>query len=393
MCHHEIEKFTCGHDEKHKIPCETFCESGSCSKPGGDQIRDDAGPKCNKCKDDEDEADFIQEELRKFAERESLNTSTAPTPMSRDPNAPKLFFKRCIVWSRCGHHSHPRPSDIERDEGDPEYLHVEGLGNCFDCSAASPSIIAKMKQDGNYEKEDPWDAMSTAEVGEGSSRGAALPSLEEIGQGVTHDQVKEQGRKSVSVSPPSSPERTEDRANPAASSEPGNDSNPAKGKGVPGRPPHPLSDMAKAEDVESDTDSEYESSDENDDNLELDEESEVDEEETDLHGLNKSKKLPGHRPRMSGDEDEEDDQGQFSDDDGANSKEPQRGRTRHRELGEGVEKPVEAKDDELATPEELKEAGLPGGSKMLKSQVQRVIHRKLEAGKLAMLQHNKNEVE
>ncbi|KAI4173324.1 MAG: hypothetical protein LQ343_003035 [Gyalolechia ehrenbergii] len=413
MCHFEVEKFSCGHDEKHKIPCETFCESGSCSKPEDDQIRNNAGPKCNKCKDDEDEADYIQEELRKFAEQESLNPSMTPMVRSRDPNAPQLFFKRCIVWTRCGHHSHSRPSDIERDEGDPEYLHVEGLGNCFDCSAASPSIIAEMKQNGDYEKEDPWGAMSRPEVGEGSSRGVTLPSLEEIGQGVTHDQVKQQARERASDSPPSSPERADDRSKPAASSEPDYDTSLAKGKGRPGRPIHPLSHITTVEDAESDGEDRHprsskksaepsEFGEEADDNSEFDEESEAEEEETGRHGLHESKKLPGRQPSMSGNE--ADDQGHFSDDKRAHSKESRRGRARHRDhddeggdqfddLYDASNASSEAEDDDLATPEELKAAGLPGNSEMTKSEVQRHLHRKLVAGKLAMLQHNKNEVE
>ncbi|KAL9029940.1 MAG: hypothetical protein Q9196_001888 [Gyalolechia fulgens] len=439
MCHHEIESFACGHDEKHKIPCEAFCENGSCSKPEDDQVRDNAGPKCSKCKDDKDEADFIEEELRKFAEQESLNPSVAITMRSRDPSAPKLFFKRCLVWARCGReykiplhwverclidnalrldHSHPRPSDIERDEGDPEYLHVEGLGNCFDCSAAAPSVIAKMKRNGDYEKEDPWGAMSRPEVGEGSSHGVSLPSLEEISQGVTHDQVKEQGRRSASGSAPSSPAIADDRPKTAACSEPEYDASLAKGKGLPDRPFRLLSHVNAAENVESGYEdrlrhsskksSEYsEPGEKEDDHSEFDDESEVeqDEDETGRQGLHKSKKLLGRRPSMGGDEDEADDQGHFSADDRAYSKESQRGRARHGDDGdeEGSRSDQdlydtsdvsdagsEAEDGDLATPEELKAAGLPGNSKMTKSQVQRHLHRKLEAG---MLQYNKNEIE
>lgn len=115
MCHHEVEKFACGHDEKHKIPCETFCETGNCSKAEEDQVRDNVDPKCIKCKYEEEEADFIQEELRKFAEQESLKPSEAFTRRPRDPNVPKLFFKRCIVWSRCGRKC---TIPLHRDEGD-----------------------------------------------------------------------------------------------------------------------------------------------------------------------------------------------------------------------------------------------------------------------------------
>ncbi|KAL9597373.1 MAG: hypothetical protein Q9219_005182 [cf. Caloplaca sp. 3 TL-2023] len=248
MCHHEVEKFACGHEEKHKIPCEKLFETGSCSKPEDDVIRDNAGPACAQCKEDEEEMNFIQEEIQKLAERESLDPSAAPVRRAHDPNAPKLYFKRCIVWNRCGHHSHPRPSDIERDESDPEYLHVEGLGNCFDCSAAAPSTIAKMKENGDYKKEDPWGALSRLEVGEGSSRVMNLPSLEEIGQGVTHDQIKEQVEKRAAVSPPSSPDRASDRS---VSPELGYDTGPTKGKAVPGKAVHPLAQVTTVEDDES----------------------------------------------------------------------------------------------------------------------------------------------
>lgn len=102
MCYHEIEKFDCGHEEKHKIPCEDVCEDKPCPKPEEDQIRNNADASCTKCKDEADEADFIQEELRKFAERESLDPSAALPIRTRDPNAPKLYFKRCLVWTKCG---------------------------------------------------------------------------------------------------------------------------------------------------------------------------------------------------------------------------------------------------------------------------------------------------
>lgn len=101
MCYHEFEKFGCGHEEKHKIPCEDVCENKPCTKPEEDQVRDRVG-KCSKCKDVEDDMDFIQEELRKFAERESLNPSAAPSTRTRDPYAPRLYFKRCLVWTKCG---------------------------------------------------------------------------------------------------------------------------------------------------------------------------------------------------------------------------------------------------------------------------------------------------
>lgn len=101
MCYNEIEKFGCGHEEKHRIPCEDLCENRGCTKTEEDQIREDTGSVCTKCRNDEDETEFIQEELRKFAEQESLNPSAPPPTRTRDPNAPKLFFKRCIVWTKC----------------------------------------------------------------------------------------------------------------------------------------------------------------------------------------------------------------------------------------------------------------------------------------------------
>ncbi|KAL8721722.1 MAG: hypothetical protein Q9225_001672 [Loekoesia sp. 1 TL-2023] len=411
MCHHEVEKFACGHDEKHKIPCESFCDNGSCSKPDDDQVRENAGPKCTKCKDDEDETDFIQEELRKFAERESLNLSAAPTARSRDPNAPKLYFKRCIVWTRCGHHSHPRPSDIERDEGDPEYLHVEGIGNCFDCSAAPPSTIAKMKQNGDYEKEDPWGAMSRTEVAEGSSRGANLPSLEEIGQGVTHDQVKEQVHESASVSPPSSPERAGDRSKSAAPSYFEYDTGPVKGKGHPGRPIRPLAHVTTVEDAESDDEDRFYHSSKKSAKLSdsgeevSDEEEDDNDDEAHHHQLHKSKKLPGHPPSLS--EDEADDQGHFSGDEGAHGKGYHRGRAMHRDHSDEESDHFDDMDDasdvsdagsdeegdDLAKPKELKAAGLAEDAEMTKVELQRHMRRKVEEGRIALMQSKKGEIE
>ncbi|KAL8950444.1 MAG: hypothetical protein Q9222_003512 [Ikaeria aurantiellina] len=239
MCYHEVEKYDCGHEEKHLIPCEALCEAGSCKKPEEDH-QNDAGPKCVRCKEDTDEAEYMEEELRKLAMQESLQPSAAP-PRTRDPNAPKLYFKRCIVWTRCGHHSHPRSSDIERDEADPEYLHVEGRGNCFECSAAAPSTIALMKERGNYQKEDPWGAMSRVEVAEGSSRQTALPSLEEIGQGLTHAETTAQNKERIYRSLSPSPDRSHTESDSDDSED---HTGLAKGKGRSGeplvQPPHQI---------------------------------------------------------------------------------------------------------------------------------------------------------
>ncbi|KAL8652775.1 MAG: hypothetical protein Q9210_002490 [Variospora velana] len=239
MCHHEVEAFACGHEEKHKIPCEEVCDNKSCTKAEEDQSRIIAA-KCTTCKDEEDETEFILEELQKFAERESLDPSAAVLTKIRDPSAPKLYFKRCLVWSKCGHnalinvdltdHGHPRLSDIERDTDDAEFLYVEGIGNCFDCSAAPSSTIHKMKQSGDYNKEDPWGAMSRPEIAEDTSSGASLPLLEDIGRGVVRRQTKERTEVDVQ-SAPCSPETSGGRAGTAAFSESEYEMDPSKGKG------------------------------------------------------------------------------------------------------------------------------------------------------------------
>ena len=243
-------------------------------------------------------------------------------------------------------HSHPRPSDIERDQSDPEYLHVEGLGNCFDCSAAPASTIAKMKQNGDYEKEDPWGAMSRAEVGEGSSRAVALPSLEEIGQGVTQEQVKEHNGRDTSVSLPPSPERDDSRSQPAPSWGTDYDFSPIKGKGRAGMPMHPLAQSVSAENIESDEEDELhhkntksgkhfdaheESTDEEDyeeGEGEVEEDDEDDEGgEEDHHQLHGSGKQAGHHSLVS---DGELDEAHFSGDEGAHGEAVYRGRDKHR---------------------------------------------------------------
>ncbi|KAL9021429.1 MAG: hypothetical protein Q9185_001326 [Variospora sp. 1 TL-2023] len=236
MCHHEIETFACGHEEKHKIPCEEVCDNKSCTKAEEDQSRMITA-KCTTCKDEEDEAEFILEELQKFVQRESMDPSVAVPARTRDSSALKLYFKRCLVWSKCGHnaltnvdltdHSHPRPSDIERDTDEPEFLYVEGIGNCFDCSAAPSSTIHKMKQSGDYNKEDPWGAMSRPEI---AASGTSLPLLEDIGRGVVRRQTKERTKVDVQ-SAPCSPKTSGRRAGTAASSKSEYDVDLSKCKG------------------------------------------------------------------------------------------------------------------------------------------------------------------
>ncbi|KAI4146628.1 MAG: hypothetical protein L6R39_003383 [Caloplaca ligustica] len=331
MCYHDVEKFGCGHEDKHKIPCEEFCEKGHCSKLEEDRIREDAGSICNKCKDKEEEDEFMEEELRKFAERESLDRSAAPPRRTRDPNAPTLYFKRCIVWNKCHHYSHPRPSDIERDEGDPEYLPVEGLGNCFDCSAAPASVIQQMKQNGDFDKEDPWGAMSRTEVAEGSSRGADLPSLEEIAYGMKHSDSDQH----AAVSPPSSPEMTGGRPRSAGSLESDDDLGPAKGKGRLGEPIRQPAHAAMVDSDESDTEETPHNKSKKSGHLvmhqaeeETDSEAgtadeEDDEEDKVSHRLHQSKERPPHAPSVS--DDDEDDEKHFSGNEEAHGKAPRWG--------------------------------------------------------------------
>ncbi|KAL8907050.1 MAG: hypothetical protein Q9207_001662 [Kuettlingeria erythrocarpa] len=397
MCYHEIEKFDCGHEEKHKIPCEDVCESKSCAKAEEDQIRDHADTSCTKCKHAADEAEFIQEELRKFVERESLNPTTPSPTKTRDPNAPKLYFKRCLVWTKCGHHSHPRPSDIERDEGDPEYMHVEGRGNCFDCSAAPTSTIVKMKQDGQYNTEDPWGAMTRVEIAEGSSRGAYLPSLEEIGQGIMHAQAKHAQEEALE-SPPPSPVRSGARPGSAASSEPQYDMGPTKGKGRSGVPIRQPSDAATVKSDGSDLDDDLSHSlgrpahvpqpdeggaaepgegtdddlEEESDNHRVDRSKKGDiphwgHETMHDHGNRKGKHQPGHSFGISHDagsdiEDEDEDEEEEEDED-------------------------EDEGQALASPEELQAARLPPALKWTKVQLQSYLRRKDGEGQLAMIQH------
>ncbi|KAL9014381.1 MAG: hypothetical protein Q9173_000958, partial [Seirophora scorigena] len=251
MCHREVETFACGHEEKHKIPCEAVWDNKSCTTAEEDQRRFFAAT-CTKCKDSEDETEFIEEELQKFAEQESLNPSAAVPTGIRDPSAPKLYFKRCLVWSKCGRkytlwstldtqeellisldlsdRSHPRPSDIERDEDDPEFLPVEGIGNCFDCSAAPFSMIRRMKESGQYDKDDPWGAMSRPEVAEGFSSDGSVASLEDIGRGV----IRRHPKQYTQVDAPSAPQSlgtSGGRAGTATVSESEYDVGPSKGKG------------------------------------------------------------------------------------------------------------------------------------------------------------------
>lgn len=228
-------------------------------------------------------------------------------------------------------YSHPRPSDIERDEGDPEYLPVEGLGNCFDCSAAPASVIQQMKQNGDFDKEDPWGAMSRTEVAEGSSRGADLPSLEEIAYGMKHSDSDQH----AAVSPPSSPEMTGGRPRSAGSLESDDDLGPAKGKGRLGEPIRQPAHAAMVDSDESDTEETPHNKSKKSGHLvmhqaeeETDSEAgtadeEDDEEDKVSHRLHQSKERPPHAPSVS--DDDEDDEKHFSGNEEAHGKAPRWG--------------------------------------------------------------------
>ena len=77
-----------------------MCNNGVCNETEDDHVNKEAGAKCRKCKSDEDEEDYINDQLRQFSEQDSREQTSAARP--RDPNAPKFFLKQCIVWGRCG---------------------------------------------------------------------------------------------------------------------------------------------------------------------------------------------------------------------------------------------------------------------------------------------------
>ncbi|KAI4223781.1 MAG: hypothetical protein L6R36_005158 [Xanthoria steineri] len=249
MCYDVIDKFPCGHEDKTWIPCEGFCETGTCGKPEPEKIRDHDEPKCAKCKEAAAEEEYLQEQLRDFSIRDSLNPSTAPK--ARDPNAPKRYFKRCIEWERCHHRSHPRPSEIERNDGDEEYLTVDGIGQCYDCSTAPDWKIAEMKQSGTYKERDPWGALSRVEVAEGSSNDPTPQPLEVIAGHAGHaPHEKGQQAEDDFSDAASSPPRWGRQG--ATSGDSDDDTGAAKGKGRAGEPLAARAAEAAAESDDSD---------------------------------------------------------------------------------------------------------------------------------------------
>lgn len=103
MCYFLIDKFSCSHKESNKIPCEDMFTKEVCGKEEEDQIVKHDNQKCQRCLRQDEEEDDFEETLKRIAEDEKL----APVPKStaRDPNAPKLYFKRCIKWKVCGRKS------------------------------------------------------------------------------------------------------------------------------------------------------------------------------------------------------------------------------------------------------------------------------------------------
>ena len=99
MCFYAIERFSCGHEDKDLIPCESFFANGICNTPQEDNIQASDQPRCAKCREAAAEEEDIQNKLQKFSIKEGLTPSA--TPRVRDPNAPKMYFKWCIEWQRC----------------------------------------------------------------------------------------------------------------------------------------------------------------------------------------------------------------------------------------------------------------------------------------------------
>ncbi|KAL8642358.1 MAG: hypothetical protein Q9228_000943 [Teloschistes exilis] len=431
MCYHIVGRYGCGHEDKDLIPCEDVFETGECKKLEEDQIHNTNEPQCKNCKDDAEEEAHIQAQMEKLAMEESLKPSAAPR--SRKSNAPNMYFKRCVVWNRCKHHSHPRPSDIERDEDDPEYLPVEGWGNCFDCSQAPALVIAKMKKNGDYEKTDPWGAMSRPEIGMGSSKNAAFASLEEIGRGVSHAQAKQYAEEESTTSPVASEAEEE------------YDLSPSKGKGRAGEPVRQHPHAATLEPENSDDEGHGPSVGELASRLRARSEEDTDSDEKEEERLNHKATRRGHvtqRNRKEDDDDEEEEsEGVEQEEEDHDAARPGHRKQRdHVGSGEGAkgqakipdwsapkqaakgnaqqkskshrreeeyeysasEYSVDNDDDDddddedksgIASPEECKAVGIPRDQGFTKERVRMIAARGKQSAELAMLQFQKGEID
>ncbi|KAL8780049.1 MAG: hypothetical protein Q9194_001134, partial [Teloschistes cf. exilis] len=298
---------------------------------------------------------------------------------------------------------HPRPSDIERDEDDPEYLPVEGWGNCFDCSQAPASVIAKMKQNGDYEKTDPWGAMSRPEVGMGSSKNAASASLEEIGRGVSHAQAKQYAEAESTTSPATSEAEEE------------YDLSPSKGKGRAGEPVRQHPNAVTLTDDSSDDEG----------NAPLvreiaallrarsDEDTDSDEEEDKKRNYKATCRGHATQRTHKEEEDDEEEESEEVEQEGEDRKTTRSGHRKqgdHVGLGGGAKAKGQANipdcddnddddddDDEdksgIASPEECKAVGIPHGQGFTKERVRMIAARRKQSAQLAMFQFQKGEIE
>lgn len=253
---------------------------------------------------------------------------------------------------------------------------------------AKPSVIARMKQNGDYQEKDPWGALSRAEIAEGSSNNPNIQTLEDIAFGGKAD-------KGFVVSRSPSPDR---RGRRSVSVESDDDTGLAKGKGRMGEPiiqrPHGAIDDSDASDEEGqdlppsekatrDRGKHEEEYDDDDDDDEEGEEGESEEESDAEAGKrgripNWSTGGPASFTKPRGDAHRS----------GAASQHT----SSEDESGEESGDEVAVKDQELAGAEELKAAGMPPHLKISKAQAQSIIQRKQREAGLAMDQHRDGEI-
>jgi len=141
MCHQLADEFGgCGHDVKHTIKCPKMAQTANTCDPFASitiDKHDDAI-----CFDCQDEVDVLCQ-----FEQADEDFKAAVDPMA----GPKLFFKEYIQWEKCGHRSHLRWTDIERDRGHQEYIIISELGQCFGCASVPAHQLKRMKLG-----PDPW---------------------------------------------------------------------------------------------------------------------------------------------------------------------------------------------------------------------------------------------
>ena len=252
-----------------------------------------------------------------------------------------------------------------------------------------------MKQNGEYEKEDPWGAMTEEDPGTGSSHDAAPHSLEAIAQGMTTMESTQQAMGYARGSPPSSPEI----GAVGHDSDEEYDKGPTKGKGRLGEPVHVRHPAAA-----------YDSGEDESEDEKGDEEIEDEDEEEDSEDKGKLIRHGHRKPRAEEESDAEEKKKAKVPGWGAqdgHGKTPAQGKTAqgkaHKEPSEfedsdddddsGDEDGEKTNDEmEYASPGELKAAGMPISAKMTKEQVQKVLARKGQEGSAAMTQFKTNEM-